>query len=86
MTGVAGFIGAEVARQLLDAGIQVIGCDNMNDYYDVRLKEHRLKSLADCEFHRLDIEDVAALQSSFPRTNSMRFLISRPGPAFATVW
>ncbi len=38
VTGVAGFIGYHVAEALLDRGEQVIGVDNVNDYYDVRLK------------------------------------------------
>lgn len=47
ITGVAGFIGAYFAKQLLDTvdGITIIGIDNMNDYYDVKLKESRLESL-----------------------------------------
>lgn len=45
VTGVAGFIAAEVARQLLEAGHEVVGVDNLNDYYDVRLKDYRLSRL-----------------------------------------
>jgi nucleoside-diphosphate-sugar epimerase len=52
---------------LIDQGVEVVGCDNMNDYYDVRLKEHRLKSLPDFEFHRLDIENSAALGALFKK-------------------
>ena len=46
ITGAAGFIGANCAQQLLDQGHQVTGIDNMNDYYDVSLKEARLARLA----------------------------------------
>ena len=45
VTGAAGFIGFHVARRLIDRGDQVIGLDNLNDYYDVRLKEARLAQL-----------------------------------------
>jgi len=45
ITGAAGFIGYHVTRSLLDRGDQVIGLDNLNDYYDITLKEDRLKQL-----------------------------------------
>ena len=45
VTGVAGFIASKVAEQLLAAGHTVIGVDNLNDYYDVRLKDYRLSQL-----------------------------------------
>ena len=44
---------------LLDSGHSVVGIDNMNDYYDVKLKEYRLQKLLDSEgfeFHKLDVE------------------------------
>src|SRR5512138_2789562 len=46
VTGVAGFIGYHVAEALLARGVAVTGVDNLNDYYDVRLKEARLGRLA----------------------------------------
>jgi UDP-glucuronate 4-epimerase len=45
VTGVAGFIGASTAQQLLTRGDEVVGIDNLNDYYDVSLKEARLALL-----------------------------------------
>ncbi|WP_037227147.1 GDP-mannose 4,6-dehydratase, partial [Rhodopirellula baltica] len=61
VTGCAGFIANEVASQLLAAGHRVVGIDNVNDYYDVRLKEHRLEKLTSqgdaFTFVRGDIED-----------------------------
>ncbi len=45
VTGTAGFIGSSLAHALLDRGDQVIGLDNLNDYYDVQLKENRLQRL-----------------------------------------
>ena len=46
LTGAAGFIGFHVAKALLERGERVVGIDNLNDYYDVRLKEARLAGLA----------------------------------------
>ncbi len=68
LTGCAGFIGARTAQMLLDGGYHVVGVDNMNDYYDVRLKEHRLAQLEGREgfsFRRIDIEDLSALEALF---------------------
>ena len=67
VTGAAGFIGSHTAHHLLDRGDEVVGLDNLNDYYDVRVKEARLDRLADKQgwrFARLDLTDrdgVAAL-------------------------
>ncbi len=65
VTGAAGFIAARVAAFLLDAGHTVVGVDNLNDAYDVRMKEYRLKQLqarAGFEFNRLDISDWGAVE------------------------
>jgi UDP-glucuronate 4-epimerase len=64
VTGIAGFIANKVAEFLLDRGHTVTGVDNLNDAYDVRLKEWRLARLQDrpgFSFHRLDITDRHAL-------------------------
>ena len=45
ITGCAGFIGFHVFKQLINKGLFVIGLDNLNDYYDVLLKEARLREL-----------------------------------------
>ncbi len=45
VTGAAGFIGFYTAKKLIDLGYQVVGLDNINDYYDVNLKYDRLKEL-----------------------------------------
>ena len=66
VTGVAGFIGFHVARTLLEAGETVLGIDNLNDYYDVRLKGARLAELAGLagfRFERLDLADAGALSA-----------------------
>jgi len=60
VTGIAGFIGAAVAHKLLEHGEQVVGVDNLNDYYDVGLKRDRLrilKSFGWDAFHRVDLAD-----------------------------
>ncbi len=72
VTGCAGFIANEVAVQLMDAGHKVVGIDNINNYYDVRLKEHRLERLQahgpeQFEFVHGDIEDIPTLQDIFDR-------------------
>jgi UDP-glucuronate 4-epimerase len=64
VTGCAGFIGARVAELLLEQGHTVVGIDNLNESYDVRLKHWRLDHLtgrARWSFHQTDIADRAAL-------------------------
>lgn len=65
VTGAAGFIGFHTARALLDSGAQVIGLDNLNDYYDTRLKQARLAQLAHPGFlfHQVDIADREAIDA-----------------------
>lgn len=68
VTGAAGFIGSNVAAQLLERGDQVMGIDNLNDAYDVRLKQWRLDRLlprAGFDFHHVDICDRDALAPLF---------------------
>jgi len=59
VTGVAGFIGAKTAADLLDRGFEVIGLDNLNDYYDPQLKRDRLGLLAGKPGFRFVEQDVA---------------------------
>jgi len=68
VTGAAGFIGWRTAQMLLEGGFNVVGIDNMNSYYDVRLKEWRVKSLQkhqNFRFFQLDIENLGALKVLF---------------------
>ncbi len=68
VTGAAGFIGYHVSKRLLDRGDQVIGVDNLNDYYDPKLKEARLATLEGREgfrFVRLDISDNGGMRRLF---------------------
>ncbi len=70
LTGVAGFIGARVAERLLNDGHSVYGVDNLNDAYDVRLKEYRLRKLfayPHFTFERLDIGEPEAVQALFAK-------------------
>jgi UDP-glucuronate 4-epimerase len=65
LTGAAGFIGSYVANHLLDLGHQVVGVDNLNDSYDVRLKIWRLDQLNKREnftYFRSDISDMVSIQ------------------------
>jgi UDP-glucuronate 4-epimerase len=67
VTGAAGFIGAATSRVLLERGDEVLGIDNLNDYYDPKLKEARLSNLANrfdnrFRFERVDFSDPEALK------------------------
>jgi UDP-glucuronate 4-epimerase len=71
VTGAAGFIGFHVAMRLLDRGNQVIGLDNLNDYYDVRLKQARLERLTQRErfnFVKLDLSNRQGMKDLFADT------------------
>lgn len=68
VTGSAGFIGSALSLRLLERGDEVVGIDNLNDYYDVALKEARLaRTLHFDRFHdeRVDIEDGARMHELF---------------------
>lgn len=74
VTGVAGFIGAEVARHLLERGDTVVGVDNLNSYYTPALKQARLRRLEQLpvagaaerfSFVQLDVEDAEVMAELF---------------------
>ena len=88
VTGAAGFIGFHLCRRLLARGEAVIGLDNLNDYYDVRLKEARLELLTPHPhfvFYRRDLADREGVESLFAdhRPDSVVHLAAQPGVRYA---
>ena len=72
ITGGAGFIGFHLSKRLLDEGHTVIGIDNLNNYYDPKLKEDRLAILLkypNFTFHKIDISDRPAMEQLFVSLN-----------------
>ncbi len=68
VTGAAGFIGAKTSEKLLEKGYTVVGLDNLNDYYDIELKNYRLdllKGIANFTFIKEDIEQLSNIRSLF---------------------
>ena len=68
VTGSAGFIGMHVAQRLLARGDQVVGIDNLNDYYDVSLKQARLRQLEGrpgFRFVKMDLADQTGISALF---------------------
>jgi nucleoside-diphosphate-sugar epimerase len=83
VTGVAGFIASRVASLLLEAGHQVVGIDNMNDYYDVSLKQHRIDALHKqtgaaerFSFEPLDLEDRTGVADLFDRWGNFDAIVN----------
>lgn len=77
VTGAAGFIGSHVAERLLARGDEVVGVDDLNEYYDPTLKQARLDRLARHEGFRnlrLDVGDAAALEDVFAREKPQRIV------------
>ncbi|MCW8397220.1 NAD-dependent epimerase [Legionella sp. PATHC038] len=77
VTGVAGFIGFHVAQKLCERGDEVIGIDNLNDYYDVNLKKARLQQLADFahfKFIHLELADRESMAQLFASHNFQRVI------------
>jgi UDP-glucuronate 4-epimerase len=77
VTGAAGFIGFHTAKALLDRGDEVIGLDNLNTYYDVKLKEARLAQLTPrngFHFIKADLEDRAAIEKMFAEHKPQRVI------------
>src|SRR5437660_10856390 len=78
VTGAAGFIGFHVAKALLERGERVVGIDNLNEYYDVRLKSARLarlRAFPGLEFAKLDVGDRDGVFTLVERHQDLRSII-----------
>ncbi|HEY5137846.1 MAG TPA: NAD-dependent epimerase [Methylococcales bacterium] len=78
ITGVAGFIGYHLSQRLLEEGFEVHGLDNLNDYYDVKLKKARLERLyphKNFVFQKLDLADRTGIAQLFQQ-NSFKYVIN----------
>jgi len=79
LTGCAGFIGSRVCSILIEQGHNVIGIDNLNEAYDIKLKEYRLnilKNLNNFEFHKTDIMDREGLLDIFEKNSDAYAVIN----------
>ena len=91
ITGAAGFIGSHVAHALLARGETVLGIDNLNDYYDVSLKQARLSRLESEKqftFRKIDISDrdgVLRLANEFPAIDRIIHLAAQPGVRYSLI-
>lgn len=88
VTGCAGFIGMHTCLRLLARGDDVIGIDNLNDYYDVHLKEDRLAQLCEFDnfsFHKLDMTDQAGVAALFAGADiqGVVHLAAQPGVRYS---
>ncbi len=86
VTGAAGFIGMTVSLALMARGETVVGIDNVNDYYDVRLKEARLARLMEHDnfsFVRGDIVDAAALAQAAKGVDRIVHLAAQAGVRYS---
>ncbi|MGN6111631.1 MAG: NAD-dependent epimerase [Luteimonas sp.] len=90
VTGTAGFIGSQVVQRLLARGDEVVGIDNLNDYYDVGLKQARLARFCDHPgYHHVvgDLADRSLVAALFSRERPQRVihLAAQPGVRYAAV-
>ncbi|WP_211850070.1 NAD-dependent epimerase [Proteus mirabilis] len=88
VTGAAGFIGYHLSQRLIEMGYHVVGIDNLNDYYDVRLKEARLvklNQLDNFQFEKIDITDSVSIAQLFAdhRFDRVIHLAAQPGVRYS---
>ena len=88
ITGAAGFIGYHLCKSLLEDGYEVLGIDNLNDYYDTNLKQARLEQLKQFNsftFNKVDIADRKSLTKSFQSFNPQKIvnLAAQPGVRYS---
>jgi len=77
VTGAAGFIGFHTSIRLLGSGYDVIGLDNLNNYYDIKLKNDRLKILQEYDgftFHKIDLKNQGEVESLFKKESPQRVI------------
>ena len=77
VTGAAGFIGFHASKRLLDSRYDVIGLDNLNNYYDINLKNDRLKILQEYDgftFHKIDLKDQGEVENLFKKESPQRVI------------
>ena len=88
ITGAAGFIGYHLCKSLLEDGYEVLGIDNLNDYYDTNLKQARLEQLKQFKsftFNKVDIADRKSITQSFQsfRPNKVVNLAAQAGVRYS---
>lgn len=88
VTGAAGFIGMHLCKALLEAGQQVVGVDSINDYYDPRLKQARLKELSPFDhfrFYQMNLCDNASVEGCFKEHSfdTVVHLAAQPGVRYS---
>lgn len=88
LTGAGGFIGYKTAQSILEKGHRIIGIDNVNDYYDIRLKNYRINVLneySNFSFYKHDIEEINGLEQIFEseRIDSVIHLAARAGVRYS---
>ena len=90
VTGSAGFIGFHVAKTLLEMGLRIIGLDNLNDYYDVKLKKDRnniLKKYKNYQFYKGDLQNLNFIKKIFNtnKIDKVCHLAAQPGVRYSLI-